>query len=201
MLALDRLDLSAGEKAGVDLAEVMRENGGLALLENALASGDPEVQRVAMLWSAEMEAGEDWLRSHVLPAIEDPAGVDPGVLSNSFRALGRPDCGWAQEPILRHLSRLAAESRSSPGDGPPGSLFSAAGALADIGDPAAIPRMIEILLQDESGRLQYGLGHFGLAKRTGVRWQEGYDGEWWLEWWEKNRMRFPPGVRDTAIRR
>jgi hypothetical protein len=61
--------------------------------------------------------------------------------------------------------------------------------------------MIEILAHDRSGRLGYDVGYFGLAKLTGVRWQESYGAAWWLDWWEKNKGRMPPEVRDVAIRR
>jgi hypothetical protein len=79
--------------------------------------------------------------------------------------------------------------------------MSAARALAEIGDPAAIPGMIEVLLHDRSGRLGYDVGYFGLAKLTGVRWQKEYDGAWWLDWWEKNSRRLPPEVQAIPIRR
>jgi hypothetical protein len=74
-------------------------------------------------------------------------------------------------------------------------------ALWEIGDPSVVPSLIELLLHDTTGSLEYDVGYFALSHLTGVTWQKGYDGAWWLEWWEKNRMRFPPGVRDAVIRR
>jgi len=61
--------------------------------------------------------------------------------------------------------------------------------------------MIEFLLHNPGENLRYDVGYFGLSQLTGVTWQDTYDGDWWLAWWEKNKMRFPPNVRDTAIRK
>jgi len=189
--ALRRLDLRAGANAGVDLAEVMRQAGGLRLLEACLLDADPELRSTALSWSSEMGAGEPWLRTWVLPAIEDGSKVDPQVLDASFRALGRPSCAWAREPLVAYLRRC------TPDD--PGQASNAASALADIGDARAIPPLIEILLADREGKLRYDVGYFGLARLTGVTWNESYDGAWWLDWWDKNHRRLPPEVQSMTI--
>jgi hypothetical protein len=189
--ATRRLDLRAGANAGVDLAEVMRQAGGLHLLEACLLDADPEVRTTALNWSSEMGAGEAWLRTWVLPAIEGGAEVDPQLLDASFRALGRPECGWAREPLVAYLRRCSA--------GDPGQASGAAGALADIGDARAIPPLIEILLADREGKLRYDVGYYGLARLTGVTWNESYDGAWWLDWWNNNQRRLPPEVQSMTI--
>jgi RNA polymerase sigma-70 factor (ECF subfamily) len=211
---IDRLDLQAGGPADVDLAAVMRDAGGLQALSTCLEGNDADAKRCALRWSKSMHADETWLRTWVLPAIDGTDGSaagDPELLGESFEALARPDCAWAQGSILEHLRRasavgpLAAEPNVQ---GEPqtaatvaAGTMSAARALAEIGDPAAIPGMIEVLLHDRSGRLGYDVGYFGLAKLTGVRWQKEYDGAWWLDWWEKNSRRLPPEVQAIPIRR
>jgi RNA polymerase sigma factor (sigma-70 family) len=189
--AVRRLDLHAGTNAGVDLAEVMRQAGGLRLLEACLLDADPELRSTALSWSSEMGAGEAWLRTWVLPSIEGGSDVDPQVLDASFRALGRPECAWAREPLVAYLRRCTGDD--------PGQASGAASALADIGDARAIPQLIEILLADREGKLRYEVGYFGLARLTGVTWHESYDGAWWLDWWDKNHRRLPPEVQSMTI--
>jgi len=201
---LDRLDLEAGGPAGVDLAAVMREAGGLQALSTCLEGNDPEAKRRALDWSRTMQADEGWLRTWVLPSIQGTEASDPEVLDASFHALARPDCKWAEDSILEHLRQAATIEKPDPQDpkgAPPRGSRSAASALAEIGDPAAIPALIEILLHDRSGQMGYDVGFFGLAKLTGVKWQESCDGAWWLDWWEKNARRLPPEVQAIQIRR
>jgi len=189
---LEPPDLRIGAQIGVDLAAVLREAGGLRMLEACLATGDAEVRANALQWSKTLAADERWLRAWVLPAIEQPDAA-PELAYNSFSALSRPDCGWAREPILAYLERATRE---------PLAATSAAGtALAEIGDVAAIPRMIGLLLRDQTGQLDYDVGYFGLSRLTGVTWQKGYDGAWWRDWWEKNRQRFPPEVAAVEVER
>jgi len=140
----------------------------------------------------------------VLPSIQGTEAIDPEVLDASFHALARPDCKWAEDSILEHLRQAATIEKPDPQDpkgAPPRGSRSAASALAEIGDPAAIPALIEILLHDRSGQMGYDVGFFGLAKLTGVKWQESCDGAWWLDWWEKNARRLPPEVQAIQIRR
>ncbi|MFN0241747.1 MAG: RNA polymerase sigma factor [Planctomycetota bacterium] len=202
----ERLDLDTGGPAGLDLAAMMRTEGALDVLAACLESDDSDAKRRALEWSKELQADEAWLRTWVLPSLEAAEHTDARTLDASLRALARRDCKWAQDPILTHLRRASAIEPPAEGDaesGPrplPGTT-SAASAIAEIGDPAAIPALIEILVHDRSGRLNYDVGYFGLAKLTGVKWQESYDAAWWLEWWDKNSQRLPPEVRSIAIRR
>ena len=191
LLGLRDLDLRAGGPAGVDLAAVMREAGGLRLLEVALGDADVDVQRTALHWSATLGAGEAWLQAWVVPVIEDPGSAE--LVGAAFDALGRKECGWAQDVLLGYLGRATQREASA--------TACAGRALAEIGDFAAVPRMIGILLRDRTGKLAYDVGYFGLARLTGVTWQKGYDGEWWREWWDKNRRRFPPEIAALDVPR
>lgn len=202
--SLEGIDLDTGAPCGIDLAGEIRAAGGLAGLTACLQLEDPEAARLALSWSKRLQADEAWLRAFVLPALSSPDTTAPEVLDASIDALGRPDCGWARGALLGQLERLAAlpplagEDETAPSIG---IAYSAARALARIGDPAAIPAMIEILANDRSGRLDYAVGYFGLARLTGVRWQESFDADWWLEWWEKNGSRLSAEVRGAVIER
>lgn len=202
----ERFDLDTGGLVGLDLPALMRAEGALDVLATCLESDDADAKRRALEWSKELQASESWLRTWVLPSIEAAEDTDASTVDASLRALARSDCQWAQESILTHLRRASAIEPPAEGDAESGSrrlpgTRSAASALAEIGDPAAIPALIEILVHDRSGRLNYDVGYFGLAKLTGVKWQESYDAAWWLTWWDKNSQRLPPAVRSIAIRR
>jgi RNA polymerase sigma-70 factor (ECF subfamily) len=193
MLALRTLDLGAGQGAGLDLAAHFREAGGLRVLEAALADPVPEVQELALRWSKTLQADEGWLRAWALPALASPTVEGHSLAYAAFDALARPDCGFAGEAILAYLERATLERLpASRGAGQ---------ALGEIGDVSHIPRLIELVLGDTTGELGYDVGYFALAKLTGVTWQKSYDGEWWVEWWEKNRRRFPPEVAAREVRR
>jgi hypothetical protein len=194
---LDGLDLESGGPAGVDLARVLRDAGALQGLATALGLGDAELARTALRWSKTMHADESWLRAHVVPAIEVLGAAGGREISGYLDALGRPDCGWAHGVLLGHLERLAAAEPGDP-EATPAGAFAAARALADVGDPAAIPALIDVLARDRSGQLGYAIGHFGLAELTGVRWQESHDAAWWLDWWERNRGRMPAAIGGAA---
>jgi len=202
--SIDRIDLDTGSPYGIDLAALIRDGGGLAALSTGVREGSPEAAVEALRWSTTLHADEAWLRTWALPSLQDPDSVDRAVLGASLSALGREDCGWAREPLVGYLRTLAtplaggAEAPSAP---PLGLAYGAARALAEIGDPAAIPAMIEILDSAPSKELDYAIGHFGLSKLTGVEWREEYDAAWWRGWWEKNKSRLPAGAGGTANER
>jgi RNA polymerase sigma-70 factor (ECF subfamily) len=193
MQSIRRLNLETGTHAGVDLADEMRRSGALRLVETCLQSDDPKAKAAALEWSENVHPDEHWLRIWILPTIESPHDADPTMLSGALHVVARPDCGFARESILSYL-RNASEDNN-------GAQFNAAQALAEIGDPASIPAMIEILVRDKTGKMNYAVGYYGLAKMTGVTWQKSYDGEWWLDWWRKNQGRFSAEVASIPIRR
>jgi hypothetical protein len=201
---VERLELDAGDAAGVDLAAVIRDAGGLQGLATALSLADDGAVRTALDLSKTLKAGEDWLRANVLPVVEGSAGGDVPAYGAYFEALGRPDCAWAEPALLEHLRRIASAPPAGvdPDDAEsfaPRGAYEAASALAGIGDPTAIPALIDVLANDRSGELAYAVGYFGLSKLTGVTWHESQDGAWWRDWWEKNRARMPAEVRSAVL--
>ena len=187
------VDRSVDMTKVLDVSTLLKESGGLKVLESLLQDQDPKARSVAFDWSKWMRADETWLRTWVLPSIRGSQEVNSEALAGALDALGRKDCTWASRPILDFLQQHPANENHA-------ARF-AGMALDGIGDPSVIPELIELLLHDTTGTLEYDVGYFGLSRLTGVHWQKGYDGAWWLDWWEKNKMRLPPGVRDAVIRR
>ena len=187
------LDFRSGENLGVDLAEVFRDAGALALLESWLASGDEDAIHRAYSWAASLEADETWLRGHVLPGLD---GDDPEVIARAVRALGQKRNTWAVPELVAYLERIELVA----GEDLAGSaIFAAAGGLAEIGDPSVIPTLIGLIAANPGYDTIYGIGYYGLGRLTGVSYDESHDGTWWIDWWGKNLGRFPTQVRSIPI--
>jgi beta-lactamase regulating signal transducer with metallopeptidase domain len=69
--------------------------------------------------------------------------------------------------------------------------------FAAMQDPRAIPYLIEVMQADISGRLIYDLGYFGLQGLTGVPYDQSHNAQWWKDWWETNRSRYPQEVQKS----
>jgi len=189
----ERLDLRAGDNLGLDLAGVFLDAGALLLLEDWLGSADEDALERAYSWAAALDLDEAWLRAHVLSALHDE---DPNTIGNAIRALGHERNAWAVPELIGYLERAvlapgAELSRSG--------IWAAAGALAQIGDPAAIPALIGLIAANPCYDTIYGIGYFGLGKLTGVTYDESHDGAWWRDWWSKNLGRFPSDVRALPV--
>lgn len=136
------------------------------------------------------EVSEGYLRRVVLPATRP--GVPPLVRTAAIRLLGAHRVGWAVDPLLNQLERARAE-----GEYARQFMASTAEALAEIGDPRAIPVMIAVIEADAprgrepGGTAVYWVGYFGLGRMTGVEYKGTHDGAWWRRWWEENRDRYP----------
>ena len=80
-------------------------------------------------------------------------------------------------------------------------LWSSAQALAEIGDPIVIPTMIAVIASDDTYDTVYGVGYFGLGKLTGVKYDEGHDGDWWRAWWGDREVTRAVGDLPAGCRR
>jgi RNA polymerase sigma-70 factor (ECF subfamily) len=119
--------------------------------------------------------GEDYLRRAVVPLL---LANDFEKRAAAFWALGEKRNAWAFDvllPFLRETDVRVAES--------------AARALGEIGDPRAIPPLLDVLRDDPSPE---GVARVGstLSRLTGVPWDATHDAAWWESWWTKNRDRF-----------
>ncbi|MGP1347066.1 MAG: alpha/beta hydrolase, partial [Phycisphaerales bacterium] len=74
-----------------------------------------------------------------------------------------------------------------------------AGAIADHGDPRAIPAMIGMIIADDTYDTVYGIGYFGLTPLTGVEYDDAHDGAWWRRWWDEHRGDYPEEVAALEI--
>lgn len=124
---------------------------------------------------------EATLRRVVVPWM-DRETPDGNARATAFHLLGKPGNSWAIDLILPYVLK------KDPG----GRAWTAANALAEIGDNRVIPVMIEAIARDNTYETVYGIGYYGLRKLTGVEYDKSHDGPWWTAWWEKNRGRFQP---------
>jgi hypothetical protein len=180
LIALDGLDLRAGERAGVDMRAVLQGAGGPRVLDAAMASGDPRAQQRAFEWSPALGASEAWLRTHALPCLSTTENASREIAHAAVRALARPECTWARPDLVRTLENEATRDLG----------YSVAQTLSHQGDPAAIPELIDLLGRRDDAAGRYTIGYYGLRKLTGVNWDETMDAAWWREWWHANRHRF-----------
>jgi serine/threonine protein kinase/predicted esterase len=83
-------------------------------------------------------------------------------------------------------------------------LWSTSTAIAEAGDPRAIPVLIGAIEADNSYATVYGVGYYALGfgelgKLTGVKYSKFHDGAWWRRWWETNKARFPDEAQAIPI--
>ncbi len=132
-----------------------------------------------------LKPGEAYLRRVVVPLL---AKDKPSELrGEAVSALGDKENAWALDLLLDVLKGSVVEKKRSSTT----IIWGTAGALAEIGDPRAIPVMIGVIDADNTYDTVYGVGYFGLGKLTGVRYDEAHNGAWWRQWWQKNKERFP----------
>ncbi len=129
-----------------------------------LGSRDENVVRAALRHAGEFGVGDQLLRANVLPIVRGR----PTLRSCALRALGRKGASWAVEHLVPWVS-----------DSDEDVFLAAAEALAEIGDPQAVPAMIEALKADPSPTRIYALGNFGLSPLTGIEYDPRHDGNWW----------------------
>ena len=66
-------------------------------------------------------------------------------------------------------------------------------------DSKAIPYLIAAMDADANDKLTYDIGYHGLDGLTGVPYDSSHDANWWKDWWQKNKSRFPEEVRSLDI--
>lgn len=174
--------------AGADLTDLVRDAGGLAMIEEWIlrppvaGEADAEALRsAAFAWLRLVAPDEAWQRRVLLPVVQRPE-ANPHLGSVAILALGRPGNVWAVEPLLDALRRVPPEAKWR--------YVSLGTALGRIGDRRAIEPLIDAIAADGTRDTIFGLGHFGLGELTGVPYDPSHDGVWWRKWWEANRHRF-----------
>ena len=142
---------------------------------------------------AALKPDEVYLKTVILPMLD--AKNPPDIRRAAAQILGRPDNRWAVDPLLAVLRDAVTSKDKSRRS----MIWDIAQALAEIGDPRAIPDMIAAIAHNDTYDTVYGVGYFGLGKMTGVRYDESHNGQWWRQWWERERTRFPEPARSSPI--
>jgi RNA polymerase sigma factor (sigma-70 family) len=151
---------------------------------------DPDAAKLALDISARLPLDQQWRQSVVLDKLA-PQHPWP-VRAAAASSLGRSKSEWALDPLLNTLAEATQTAQQHH-------VYTIATALAELGSPRAIPNMIALLDADRSGRAHYDIGYFGLGKLTGVPYDVKHDGQWWRNWWNENRHRFPADVQSMEI--
>jgi RNA polymerase sigma-70 factor (ECF subfamily) len=174
-----------------DVVAAVKEAGFLETIARWLGSDatGEKVKWAALEWLPTLQPDETWAKRSVLPFLADPAAhrlVTPACL-----ALSRRGWSWAVDPLCRAYVETPRKE----------DWADITHALTWIGDARAIPSMIGVVVAadatqpDAAGRVH----DMGLWEMTRV--PRRHDAAWWLDWWEKNRERYPPEVRSTEIPR
>ena len=187
---LAEADPRIGEVAGVDLLGLYREVG---LLDQAAAwLGDPshELPAAVLGWMEELPLEREFVEAHVLPRLERDEESRDALEDEACRVLGREGQDWATPHLLGML-----EVRRERG----GFAHAVCSAIGEVGDASALPELIAAFVDADDPDMRYSIGHFALAKLTGVPWKESHDGAFWLEWWDANQGRLPVELRGTSL--
>lgn len=189
-----RIDVDRALRTAPHAGPVLMEHGVAETLKTLLRSppSRDSIRSIGSLLNA-LPLDETYLRTEVLPLAQREREFE--LRAAAIRALGRPGNGWAFEP-LREILIAALNERSSTRTV---LMFSIAQALAEMNNPEVIPDMIAVIVADDTYDTVYGVGYFGLSKLTGVQYAEEHNGAWWVDWWERNRQRFPEAVRSRPI--
>ncbi|MEZ6021570.1 MAG: sigma-70 family RNA polymerase sigma factor, partial [Planctomycetota bacterium] len=191
LMRLFHKSVRSAESLGLDLAGELLGAGFEDMLRNWIASGQhPELTASALRMLGQLAPGETYLRQSVLPIVQNPDLHSLELRNAAWDALGKPGATWAVAPALECMLKTPAESAN---------YFSPARALAEIGDPSAIPTLIAMIVADDTYATRYGVGYFGLGKLTGVEYHESHDGAWWANWWNTNQDHLPAEIRGMSL--
>jgi hypothetical protein len=175
---------TAATAAKAGLFEILEPWITKALTDKSLL--EPAADSLTLL--STLPISREQLERAIVPLLkpETPANLTSGAGT----ILGKRTKAWAVPSLLEALRNRAAGPLSGS---------SIARALAEIGDPSAIPPMIAMIDADNTYDTVYGIGYFGLSPLTGVEYDKSHDGKWWRTWWENNKQRFPEPVRSQLI--
>lgn len=141
----------------------------------------------------QLRPGEAELRRVLVPLLTKD--TQSNVRSAAIAALGVPANAWAIDLLLDLLKDGLEENVPARLQ----TARQAAGALANIGDARVIPRMIAVIVAQDSPRAITDVAAYGLGRLTGVPFDLSHDGAWWRAWWEKNREKYPEPARSLEI--
>jgi hypothetical protein len=164
---------------------------GLTQVLGDIASGtDAQAVELALESASQIPIGDDWRREIALPRLSSQNPVS--IRAAAARVLAKSASDWPLDPLLNALSETVYSEKGI-------SISTMAQALSELDSPRAIPNMIALIQAENTYETVYGIGYFGLYKMTGVTYDEKHDGAWWVQWWEKNKQRFPADVQAMEI--
>jgi hypothetical protein len=166
---------------GVDLGQEFTRAGLGADARGWLAAAQPEERALAARALALMAPHDPRLRADLIQAADDD---EAEVSDVALAGLGRAGEAWACRPLLDWLARRGGSQEFT------GASYSAASALATIGDPAVVPELIELMARQPGGELDYSIGHYALRELTGVAYDKSHDAAWWQGWLAQHGPRF-----------
>ena len=126
----------------------------------------------------------------------------PQVQGAAIPDLPKSDAGREHVPFPDDLDTLDGKLRYLDRQLESGgelNLINISREIARHGDARAIPAFIALIEADDTYDTVYGVGHFGLAPITGVKYDESHNGAWWRDWWQTNRNRFPQDTAEQEI--
>lgn len=188
---IDRETIALAERLGVDLQAQFALAGMSEVLDAAMTRRDAAAAEAVWKLAATLGADESFLQRHAVPLLRVPDEMSDELRDSVYSALARCRAAWVGEALV------GAMLATSPARD--GSYYGVADAIAEHGDPSAIPVMIGMIEADDTYKTIYGVGYFGLRKLTGVPYDESHDGKWWRRWWEENQHRLPTAVRGRPI--
>lgn len=151
------------------------------------------IAKGALARIGEIKPDEAYMRRVVLPIVS--AGPASPVFTEALFTLEGRQHAWARDMLLEMLHEVVLRpQRDLTGD-----VFTLARVLASYRDPSVIPDFIALIAAENTYNTVYGIGWFGLNPLTGVGYDESHDGEWWKQWWQDNRQRYPEPVRSMDI--
>ncbi len=157
---------------------------------------DPATDEALMRSSLELTAVVDppqpFFDRYVYPLVERTRPTK--IRQSAILAIAQPGRTWATPLIVRLLNSSLNDPTEFHN-----MLWTLAAACARIRDHSTIPTLIAIINADNTHHSIYGVGHFGLAPLTGVKYDESHDGAWWTNWWNTNRASLPANARDLEL--
>jgi len=153
---------------------------------------DEKLVRSSLELTAALDPPQPFFDRYVYPLVERTRPTP--VRQAAILAVAQPGRTWATPLVMRQLNSSLndpAEFHSM--------LWTLAAACARIRDHSTIPTLIAVINADNTHHSIYGVGHFGLAPLTGVKYDASHDGAWWTNWWNSNRATLPASARDLEL--
>jgi predicted esterase len=166
----------------------MFEDSGIrdAIGNGLLRRNPPEVIQASLQALRSLRPSEAFLRQYVVPLI-DPLQARE-IRWQALSLLATPDNKWLAPVLMKQMLEIYPDAVAMDLLQP----------LMTIADPEVIPTLIAMIVADGTVQGASTLGNV-VGQMVGVPYDGSHDADWWRAWWTRNRMRFGPILRDTAL--